>query len=573
MKIRVARHAGFCMGVKKALESLLRERQKEKAGLFTYGPIIHNNQVLELLKTKEIRILPEGESRHQGTVVIRAHGVPPEVKERLRARGLKVVDGTCPKVRWVQGLVKKHIKLGRDVVILGEKEHPEVIGLVGHGMGKPHVIQRLEDIEDLPKLKEPVLLAQTTQERERFCRVAERLREKYPQLLIFDTICNATKERQEEVKALSQKVEAIVVVGGRHSGNTRRLLEVAQGTGRPAFLVETEQEIDPRWFEGINSVGVTAGASTPNWMLIRVLKRLEDISKRRESLLTKVTKATLRFAFYTGILAALSVASVLVGIQAMTKANSDPMSPTIVALLFISMLITARYVDRESLSYNDPNMYQFLVDYRMWVMAFGAFCLLVGLYLSYQHLTWIHTIAGIFMFLGVLGYRMQKKLGIGKAFSMPGTRSLGEAFIFAVLSGPFINAERWLQDPISALFPLFLCLSFGISRSLFQDILHFQGDLLVGEKSLSVLFGDERLIKWLFGVSILQLLLLTIHILSGNLWGIPLLLSSIFFLLIVFAYQKRFILIPSRAEIFSDIAIISTGYFVFILNRLVHITS
>lgn len=551
----------------------MRERQREKAELFTYGPIIHNNQVLELLKTKEIRILPEGDSRHQGTVVIRAHGVPPEVKEKLRARGLKVVDGTCPKVRWVQGLVKKHIKLGRDVVILGEREHPEVVGLVGHGMGKPHVIQRVEDIENLPELKDPVLLAQTTQERERFWRAAEKLKEKYPELLIFDTICNATKERQEEVKALSEKVQAIVVVGGRHSGNTRRLLEVAQGTGRPAYLVETEQEIDPRWFEGVDSVGVTAGASTPNWMLIRVLKRLEDISKKKESLLTKMTKATLRFAFYTGILAALSVASVLIGIQAMTKAQLGYLTPMVVALLFISMLITARYVDRESLSYNDPNMYQFLVDYRVGVMAFGTFCLVMALYLSYKHLTWLHTMGGILMFLGVLGYRMQKKLGIDRAFSLPGTRSLGEAFIFAILSGPFINAEKWIQEPLSALFPLFICLSFGIARSLFQDILHFQGDLLVGEKSLSVIFGDERLIKWLFGVCILQIVLLTIHILSGNFLGMPLLLSSVLFILTVFAYYKRLILIPSRAEIFSDIAIISTGYFVFILNRLVHITS
>ncbi|MFN3533910.1 MAG: 4-hydroxy-3-methylbut-2-enyl diphosphate reductase, partial [Desulfatiglandales bacterium] len=219
MKIRVAGHAGFCMGVKRALESLLKERGKEKGALYTYGPIIHNTQVLELLEKKGILVLPEEGPTQRGTVVLRAHGAPPEVKERLRAMGLRVVDGTCPKVRWVQGLVKKHIKLGDDVVILGEPHHPEVIGLVGHGMGKPHVIQGPDQINSLPRLRSPVLLAQTTQEREKFGETEKALRALYPDLKIHDTICDATKERQEEVRQLAQRVDAIVVVGGRHSGN------------------------------------------------------------------------------------------------------------------------------------------------------------------------------------------------------------------------------------------------------------------------------------------------------------------------------------------------------------------
>lgn len=567
MKIRVTKHAGFCMGVKRALETVLKERQGERGRLFTYGPIIHNHQVLELLEKKHIHVFQEGDGISEGTVVIRAHGVPPDVKQRLRARGLKVVEGTCPKVRWVQGLVRKYVNLGRDVVILGEKDHPEVIGLVGYGMGRPYVIQGPSDVKGLPSLKDPVLLAQTTQERERFAGTEKALREIYPDLVVFDTICETTKERQEEVRELARRSEVMVVVGGRHSGNTARLAEVAKATGKRTYLVETEKEIEPKWFEGVNSVGVTAGASTPNWMIIRVLRRLEEINSQKESFLSRGARAILRCSFYTGVLAALSLASVLIGIQVLTKASVSFVQALIVSLLFDSFLITARYVDRESLSYNDPNMYRFLVDYRMGVMAFGGASLLVGLYLCYRYLTLAHVLVGIFMFLGVLGYRMQKRLKMAKAFSLPGIRSLGEAIIFATLSGPFIFFENWIRNPSSAWVPVVLCLSFGFARSLFQDILHFQGDLIVGDKSLSVVLGDEKLMKCLFGVCLFLVVFLFALAFYYGIWAFPLLFSSLLFFAVILAYQKRVIIIPSRAEILSDLAIISTCYFVFVMKQ------
>ena len=239
MRVRLARTAGFCMGVRRAMELALQAVHDEPGDICTYGPLIHNPQVLELLEGKgvaAIKEIPEAQSRNGGTVIIRAHGVPPEEKKALKEAGFaRLVDGTCPRVIKVQAIIRRSAKAGHDPVIVGDAEHAEVRGLLGHSLGRGHVVSRPEEVADLPLLGRVVAVAQTTQSAELFSKVVKALEERFGRVEVHDTICEATHNRQAEVLSLAGESDGVVVVGGRFSGNTKRLYELAGSNGRPAF--------------------------------------------------------------------------------------------------------------------------------------------------------------------------------------------------------------------------------------------------------------------------------------------------------------------------------------------------
>lgn len=276
MKVILAEKAGFCMGVRRAVDTCLALAE-EGGDIATYGPLIHNPQVLECLKEKGVRILEEMPDNVRGKVVIRAHGVPPRQKEQLGRAGADVRDATCPRVQKVQAIIKKYSRQGYDTVIIGDQNHAEVMGLMGFAAGRVFVVSNIVDLEQLNASAPFIIVSQTTQDEEIFLKLSGLIKERYPDCLIFNTICDSTHRRQEEVLSLAEKVDAIVVVGGRGSANTRRLWELARGMGKPVFLVESEDELDPAALAGLETVGVTAGASTPSWVIDKVVKVLEKV--------------------------------------------------------------------------------------------------------------------------------------------------------------------------------------------------------------------------------------------------------------------------------------------------------
>src|SRR4030042_1170016 len=232
------------MGVRRALERVLGQAYKEPGPIFPYGPLIHNEQVMKLLESKGVRVAKAISTLKEGTLVIRAHGIPPQERKILKNSGLKIIDATCPRVARVQALIRYHTHKGYLAVIVGEPDHPEVIGLKGHGNGRAFVISTSEEVSLLPEGEKIFVVAQTTQEKQTYERIVETIKKRFPEALVFNTICDATESRQEEVRALATHVDGIVVVGGFHSGNTRRLAQVASSTGLPVFHVETDQQLD-----------------------------------------------------------------------------------------------------------------------------------------------------------------------------------------------------------------------------------------------------------------------------------------------------------------------------------------
>lgn len=288
MKVIRASKAGFCMGVSLALKKLedalnnSRTRLKADGAICTLGPIIHNPQVLESFKRQGVRcLLDSSEASENDHVLIRAHGIPLEVERELRERCAHVEDATCPKVKKAQLAIARATSGGAVLLLFGEAEHPEVRGLVSYAKSGAIVIGSLEEVEALAidNGRPYVLASQTTQDREAFERIAAKL-SRIPKLCILSTICDATRQRQEEALTLAREVNAMVVAGGRDSGNTRRLAALAAQTGIRAFHVETPDELEPEDFAEVEVVGLTAGASTPKAIIDAMEQRLLSIGNK-----------------------------------------------------------------------------------------------------------------------------------------------------------------------------------------------------------------------------------------------------------------------------------------------------
>jgi len=288
MKVIRAKSAGFCWGVERAIHIAREEAQGGKRTVYTDGPLIHNKQMMSALGKEDVREvgdyqsnqeleLPQNEDSKESVVVVRAHGISPQRREYLKGLGLPFRDGTCPDVGIIAGKVKSHAERGFDVVIFGDPQHPEVIGLVGYAQGRGHVVNSVEDIDQLPSFNGSVaMVSQSTMFTHEFKKLSGLLAERYPDLVVFDTICGATKERQSDlVDLVKEGAEAIVVIGGKHSANTRKLAKLAASHDRPTFHVETAEDIDPGQLNEFSVVGVTAGASTPEFIIRSVCEKLE----------------------------------------------------------------------------------------------------------------------------------------------------------------------------------------------------------------------------------------------------------------------------------------------------------
>jgi (E)-4-hydroxy-3-methyl-but-2-enyl pyrophosphate reductase len=278
MKIRKAVHAGYCWGVERALD-IVNDTAAAHPGetVRTLGPIIHNPHVVQSLEEKGVQAVNGLDEMVGGTVIIRTHGVPPETYEQARATGLNVVDATCPLVTLVQNKAKQLVQEGYHLVIFGNPRHPEVIGTIGHAGGKATVIEHPEDIENVHLPKRVGVVVQTTQETELLAALLAHLAPRCKEVKIFNTICNPTIERQEAARELARDVEVVIVVGGKNSSNTRHLAEVCREEGATAYHIEEAAELDPTWVRGVANVGVTAGASTPGWLMDQVIERLQLI--------------------------------------------------------------------------------------------------------------------------------------------------------------------------------------------------------------------------------------------------------------------------------------------------------
>jgi 4-hydroxy-3-methylbut-2-enyl diphosphate reductase len=278
MQVLLADEYGFCFGVERAVE-MVEEALGEGDTVRSLGPLIHNEQEMQRLGTYGVTTISEPVQIKRGeTAVIRAHGVTPQVQKELEEKASKVVDATCPFVTRVQKLAARAAEQDRHVIIVGSPDHPEMIGVKGYAPDHAFIIRDETEVGTLPRLRNPLVVSQTTIKVKTFFDTAEAIKSKTDDdVQIVNTICSATKDRQEAARALAGMVDAFYIIGGRHSSNSVKLLGVCKEQCEKSFLVETEDEINLKDLVGAKTVGVTAGASTPEWLIQKIVSHLRSI--------------------------------------------------------------------------------------------------------------------------------------------------------------------------------------------------------------------------------------------------------------------------------------------------------
>lgn len=276
-RVVVARVAGFCFGVQRAVDKVMEARRERWGKLTSLGPIVHNAQVTERLAATGVESAADLGAVREGAVVLSAHGVAPETRAQAAAQGLEIVDVTCPFVTRVHKTSAMLVEQGYQVLVLGDACHTEVKGIVGAieaAGGSYWVVRNLEELRGVALGRRVGIVTQTTQRPEDFGRIVAEVSKRAFDVRAFNTICNATDELQEAAEELARQVEVVLVVGGRQSANTARLREICEAQGTPAFHVETAEEVEGAWLEGRDVIGVTGGASTPDWLIESVVRRV-----------------------------------------------------------------------------------------------------------------------------------------------------------------------------------------------------------------------------------------------------------------------------------------------------------
>jgi small subunit ribosomal protein S1 len=274
VKVTVASDAGFCYGVKRATKAAFEAAAKASDPVYTMGELIHNPQVVARLAKMGVRAARDVAEVGADTVIIRSHGLPPEVLAALEEQGAEILDLTCPTVKAVQQRAGTLAEQGYEVVIIGDRDHPEVKAIAGYAGPAAVIVNSEEEASAVGATEKMGVVMQTTHTAEACLRITAVLLGKAHEVRIFNTLCNATVKRQQAALELANEVDAIVVVGGRNSANTRRLVEICRAAGAEVYHVETAEELRPEWFENCDAVGVTAGTSTPEWIIDDVVSTL-----------------------------------------------------------------------------------------------------------------------------------------------------------------------------------------------------------------------------------------------------------------------------------------------------------
>ena len=282
MKVIKAKTAGFCFGVKRAVDTVYKQVDTCNGPIYTYGPIIHNEEVVKDLESKGVVVLRTEEDLDnifEGTVIIRSHGVKKRIYDKLETKGIRVVDATCPFVKKIHNIVQKESAAGKYILIIGNPDHPEVIGIRGWAGEHAEVIQNADDIEkiDFSKKEKICVVSQTTFNYNKFKDLVEIIKKKSYDSSVLNTICNATKERQTEAESIAESVDAMIVIGDKHSSNTQKLFEICRKACNNTYYIQTLGDLDLNQLGSVETVGITAGASTPNNIIEEVQNNVRII--------------------------------------------------------------------------------------------------------------------------------------------------------------------------------------------------------------------------------------------------------------------------------------------------------
>ena len=494
MKIIVAKNAGFCPGVNTALNKVIELSKKTNKKIYTLGPLIHNKDVIKKLEEKNIYSIEninEIDDIKNSILVIRAHGISPAIEEEIKKTQIEYIDATCPLVKKVHKIIEKYEKLGYTTIILGDPHHAEVIGLKGYSKN-PYIITSEKDAINIGFIEKAILVSQTTQEIELFEKVIEILKKKVKDLIINDTICNPTKERQKETIQGASSSDLVVVIGGKHSANTQRLYQICQKLSKKAILVENENEIEESFFKGTNTVFITAGASTPAWLIERVYKKIEEINSNKHQL-----KNILNFIQSIGIFTFISAISIIYYIYKTLNTNIN-----FSLFISLSLAIVAAYIinrKREIKKIEDDIKKEFFIKYPK-TINFIMYCFLItSLLFALKTGIWVFIIISVFLLLSSMYSIIKKNLKIPALKDF--LTAAGWSFVLGL--GGIINIKTEYYINIAIIIFVFLI---ALQRNILISIILRKNDIIQQDTLLNDL--GENITYLIFYISIFIIILI-----------------------------------------------------------------
>ncbi|MDO9585881.1 MAG: 4-hydroxy-3-methylbut-2-enyl diphosphate reductase, partial [Syntrophales bacterium] len=542
--------AGFCMGVKRAVDLVLDvARSRGRGKIYTYGHLIHNPQTVELLKKREIipiediDEIPAGE---EGAVlVVRTHGISPEQRRRIKEKGIKILDATCPKVAHVQAVIKKHVVRGYTIIIAGDEGHPEVTGLLGYAAGRGIVVGSKADAEKLPPLDKVGIVAQTTQDIDLYGEIVNAVKERFPQAVVFDTICDSTEKRQKEVRDLAARMEAMVIVGGRNSANTRRLAEISAHQGTPTLYIETAEELKNHPLCRYNRIGVSAGASTPNWIIDRVVNNITSYQapggKRAKSLFMLWL-----FLVRTDIYVSAGAGCLYLAGALIQKFDLHLPYFLIAALYVYAMHILNRFMDKKAGIIGSFREETYL-EREFLFIPLAITALISALILAIAQGIRPFLLLFLISFLGIL-YNANV-LPQGRHFrslrELPGSKNVSMAMAWAMVTAVLPGLGVGFSVSAGMVVAFLFVFTVVFIRSVMSDILDIQNDRLIGRETIPVIAGRENAQKILKAIWALLFALLALSFPAGWSTSVVLaLLTCLFYILISFKLCDRRAALP-----------------------------
>lgn len=547
------------MGVRRAVETTMETVHREQGKIVTFGPLIHNPQVLSLLKEQGVDILTEIPDKLSGTVIIRAHGVPPSQKQRLIAAGADVKDATCPRVMKVQAIIKKYRDQNYTTIIVGDKNHAEVVGLMGYAEPDVHVVSDENDVKNL-KISGPyIIVSQTTQDEMAFNRLSSKIVECFPDGKVFNTICDSTHKRQEEVRNLCKKVQAVVVVGGRGSANTQRLGQIAEEMGCQVFMAETQEDLDFGLISKFDRVGVTAGASTPTWMINRIVRALESCPGKSDSLFTFFFFSLLRSVMASNLFISLAGGLLALICSILQNFPPDPRDFFVAFGYLFAIHNLNRYADYKTKRLHDPRQEAFWRNYSLPIIVMSGFALAMSIYFSLQQGTFqfilllIMSLLGILYSVPIIPRVITNIIRVRKLKEIPGSKTFFVALAWPIVTVliPALNTNAFSPENLSVFLLIGL---FVFIRTVLFDVFDVQGDMIAGKETLPVCIGEKKSIRLLyFSMAMLAALLVLFTVIGmtakSGIWMLGPVLSL---LLLTRLYEKKKLVQGIRLEFWLE---------------------
>ena len=565
MKIEMAKNSGFCMGVRKAVLRIVNELNSSDDKIYMYGSLIHNPQTIEVLKNRGLITDDPLDELKNKLIAIRTHGIPVDENQRIKKNAGRTINLTCSRVARVQSIIKKYSSDGYYTIIIGDKEHAEVIGLKSYAKSGVHVVSNSDDIKKIEKAEKYIIVSQTTYERNHFNQLVDTILKKYDNINVIDTICDSTRLRQEDViNAIERGIDTLVVVGGKNSANTRSLSKIGLDNGIKTFHIETDIELNKEDFKGREHILVTAGASTPGWIINNVLEKLYIFKNESRNIIIKVINRYLQILIRSNIISSIAAMFMVLVAQVYAGIPIDIKFGVIAALFVFVMYSVNNFLDRKFLIKSNSYKYNIYDRYGAQLMIAAGIAFSLSLYLSMQT---SHILALLLLVPYIFGliYSTQltknfvKKININLFKKIYNTKIVtGFGWVVAVVVIPYFGKNISWDIYISAITYFFL---FIFSRHLIIDFAAFQGDLILGRDTLPTWLGVKNVVVLTYIITAIgSLFFAVVSITTGRAVFLVFLLCIIYYVLLLSKIRKTDYLISLRYEFIIDF-----NYFILIL--------